>query len=159
MDNVIKLCSGDGHIIDINADAAKMFPKITTMLNDNKSENCYANPVRFRDIPATMLRKIVRWAEHHVNDDPAEPKPKSCCDVPDFDKGLFGDTPSNKMSDLLLAANSLKCAKFLSVCCALMASKIKGKSTEEINELFNPSDDEEEFLEVFLRKMAHLNWH
>ena len=134
------LISPDGIKESISLKAGLRSELIKMMLEINPDSN--EIPL---DIKSDILKKIKEYLEHYENEEPLEiekPLPSSnfeeCVSEWDY---TFMDLDKDMIFDLILASNKMDIKSLLELSSAKVASDIKGKSTEEIRQHYNISDD------------------
>jgi S-phase kinase-associated protein 1 len=108
-----------------------------------------------KDVSAPVFRKIIDWCENHKGEpDPVVQRDQLTGErkwftLTPYEK-KFLDVPVEELEDLIMAANALDIKSLYLYGCQTMAAHIKGKSPEEIRELFGMEDDltEEEKSEI-----------
>ena len=134
---------------------AKLAAKQSVLLSDLCASDETHEQVIFPlpNINGVTLYYVIDYLEYHVNN-PSKPLERPLMDklqniVCDFDKEfvfryLISDGVEKEHSlliDVCMAANFLGVQPLLDLTCAAVASMIKGKTTEEIRELFNIEND------------------
>ncbi|CAO4368338.1 unnamed protein product [Caenorhabditis nigoni] len=113
-------------------------------------EQAASTPIQLKNIKGDILKMIMDWCEHHKGepipvDDGAVPKQVN---IPAWDQEMLDGIDNDELFDLILAANYLDIKQLLNYCCKKIALMIKGKSPEEIREIFMiPTDEEDEAAE------------
>ncbi|PIC41258.1 hypothetical protein B9Z55_008741 [Caenorhabditis nigoni] len=112
-------------------------------------EQAKANPFPFENIAGDILQMVVKWCEQHKGKPtPAENKstPKET-NIPEWDKNFLEevDEKEGQLFDLVIAVNYLEIKELLTYCCKQIALMAKGKTPEEMREIFMiPTDEEDE---------------
>lgn len=123
----------------------------SAIANNELKDN--GNIIPVPDVGSAILAKIIEWMTHHVNNPPQKiEKPLKSNDlstiVSDWDN-KFIDIDVNTLFVLMNGTNFMDIPDLLDLCCAKLATIIKGKSAEEIrNKLgiendFTPEEEEE----------------
>jgi len=90
------------------------------------------------------MKKVIEYAEYHWNNKPDEiekPLKGKIEDViSDWDK-KFLEIDQAMLIELIMAANYLNIKDLLDLTCAKVASMLKGKSSEQIREMFGIEND------------------
>ena len=150
----IKLESNDGEMFTVDLEIARKFGIINTMLEDlGEEEQEDEETVPLPNVTSTILQKVIQWVTHH-KDDPALPEDdqKERNDpIPSWDSE-FLNVDQVTLVNLILAANYLDIKKLLDVTCKTVANIIKGKTPEEIREVFNIEKDLSPSEEAQIRK-------
>eukprot|EP00808_Paulinella_micropora_P021522 g19405.t1 len=138
--DIVYLVAKDETRIPVRRKAAQMCGLIAKMtvqeVFDVKVANCSSE----------VLAKVNQYLEHHV-DNPAQAieKPLKSANmleaVSDPWDAEFVDVPQELLFGLIQAANFLEATSLLDLCCAKVASMIKGKTPEQIRETFNITND------------------
>lgn len=133
--------------------------QLSGLLKDTFQESDKSKPVKMREIPSHTLGQIVDYLKHHKGKVSYEiPKPLESSDlkdVKDIDKWdvNFVDIPKEELFHLLLASNYMQITPLLCLCCAKLASLMKGKTPEKIRKLFNIEDNYTKEEEEEVKKM------
>ena len=67
---IIKLKSSDNEVFEVDDSIARMSVTLKTMLDDLGVQENDSDPVPIQNVPAAILKLVIKWAEHH-KDDPA----------------------------------------------------------------------------------------
>lgn len=144
---VIKLVpnDGDGDIIEVPIELAKMSITIKNMLEDFGDN--LDTPIPLTNVTKKITVNIFNnWCKYHFeNDDLKEEKEeddtkKKSTDMCDFDKKFY-EVEQEVVFETILAANYLDIKPLLDSGCKTVANMIKGKSVEELRQLFNIKND------------------
>uniref|UniRef100_A0A0G4HNL3 SKP1-like protein n=1 Tax=Chromera velia CCMP2878 TaxID=1169474 RepID=A0A0G4HNL3_9ALVE len=138
--DLLKLSSSNGQIFQVEPAVACMSKLISNMHEDNATNDTIPLP---RIKPHT-LKKVIDYCSHH-KDNPGRPveepiKPKEMTEVATEWDAEFIDVKLDTIFELLLAANFLDIQGLLDLCCLKMASLTKGKTPQQVRELFKLSD-------------------
>ncbi|CAP21786.1 Protein CBG00496 [Caenorhabditis briggsae] len=126
----------DKVVIKVSAGALQHSALIDGMISNlgYTEEQAKANPFPFDNIDGDILKIAV---ERY--------KPPKQVNVPEWDqKFLEGIDKDGKLFDLVIAVNYLEIKELLTYCCKQVAMMIKGKSPEEIREIYMIPTDEED---------------
>ena len=139
-EDTVTVIPEEGEEMQIPEKVAKMSTLITSMIDDAPDE-----PVPLPNVKKDILLKAVEFCEHHLEDPlPEIEKPlktnKLADVVPDF-YGKFVEIDVEVLYQLILAANYLDVKDLLELCCAQVAALMRGKTIEEIRELFHIEND------------------
>ena len=136
-DNKVIMISSDGQKFEISVKAAMRSQIMKESIMGNNQEEIEFNA---NNIEGDILKKIVEYLEHYENEEPKEierPLPslnfKECVDEWDYN---FIDVDINTIFKIINASNYLNIPPLLELSSAKMASIIKGKTTEEVRQLF-----------------------
>ena len=136
-DNKVIMISSDGQKFEISAKAAMRSQIVKESIIGNNQEEIEFNA---NNIKGDILKKVVEYLEHHENEEPKEierPLPslnfQECVDEWDYN---FIDININTILEIINASNYLNIPPLLELASAKMAYIIKGKTTEEIKQLF-----------------------
>lgn len=98
------------------------------------------------EIKGEILKRCVEYLNHYKDIEPREiPKPlpsENLLEVVDeWDATFISSFDLDTVFDLINASNYLDLRPLLDLCCARIASIMKGKSAEEIRSIFNLEND------------------
>ena len=136
------MISSDEEQFELSAKAAKRSQLVKDSIDESKEDTIEftANKVK-----GNILKKVVEYLEHYKDEEPKEieiplPSPNfsECVDKWDFD---FIDIDLDTIFEIILAANYLDIKPLLELASAKVASLIKGKTTEEVRQLFGITND------------------
>ena len=137
----ITLKSSDGQQFQIDIKSAKRSTYIADLIEEHKGETEFLIP----EVEAKILKKIVEYLIHYKDSEPKEitqPLPKKdfkeCVDDWDYE---YINLQNDTILELMLAANFMDIKPLLELTCAKIASVIKGKSPEEIQNEFKMEKD------------------
>ena len=143
MDRIVKIKSKDGQIFDVTLGTIKKSKLIMTML-EQLGDSTDAIPLP--NVDGSTLKKVIEWLEHHKEEpEPAEEESdplrmRISTDISEWDKEFFTvDQPT--LQAYILAANYLSIKPLLDIGCKTVANMIKGKTTEQLRDLFGLEDD------------------
>jgi S-phase kinase-associated protein 1 len=140
-DNVI-LVSRDGVSFTVSKNVANTLDLIKSMLIEEENEVEIPLP----NVDGKTLEKVIQYCEHYLK----EPmtvleKPLKSANLTKIVQEFYADYIINITDEELLllceAANYLDNKQLLDLCCAQIASFIKGKTVEEIREKFGIVND------------------
>ena len=138
---VILVCENERIPVDIGVVQKSTILK--NMIEDTGKEGEIPIP----NMKLTILKKVIAFCEHYINSDPKEiPKPLKSKDllengIAEWDVSFIEELEVDDLIDLIVAANFLDISSLLNLGCAKMASLIKGKSVEELREMFGIVND------------------
>lgn len=105
-------------------------------------------PVPLHKVSSDVLEKVLEYCEHHKGEpipyvepdaDQGETRRRTT-DIGEWDQS-FIDVDKEMLFELILAANYLDIRSLLDLGCKTVAKLIKGKTPDEIREMFNITDD------------------
>lgn len=139
--NKIKL-SCEGTIIEVDQEIVGKSIILKNMV-DNSDKN---EEIPLPNIKLQTLRKVIEYCEHYKNTEPLEiKKPLPSANLEDYvEEWDFKYIDIEKVEDLInlvVAANFLDIEGLINLSCAKIACHIRGKSVEEIRELFGIEND------------------
>jgi len=137
----LRLVSSDGEKFEVSKKIATSSELVKTMAEGDKEENEIPLP----NVKSAVLRKVVEYMKYHV-DNPAREiekplKSANMSEVVSQWDADFVDVDQEVLFELILAANYMDVKPLLDLCCAKVASMIKGKSPEQIRKTFNIVND------------------
>ena len=138
----ITLISSDSQKFEISQRAAMRSELIKDSIEGSKEDNIEFN---VNEVKGDVLKKVVEYLEHYENEEPKiieRPLPsanlKECLDEWDYN---YIDISLDEIFSIILAANYLDIKPLLELATAAIAGHIKGKSSEEIRNEFNITND------------------
>ena len=141
-DNKVTLISSDSQKFEISVKGAMLSELIKERIQNNKDDHIEFNANQVR---GEVLKKVVEYLEHYKEEKPKEiqkPLPssdlKDCVDEWDYN---FINIELNDVFEIILASNYLNIQPLLNLCSTAIAVKIKGKSTAEIRQILNITND------------------
>lgn len=140
----IKLQSLNGDIFDTDVQVAKCSGLIKTMLEDLGIENNEDDTVvPLPNVSSDILTKVLQWITYH-KDDPEPMKDdedKEIVNFSEWDTEFLNTLDMEVLFELIKAANYLDIKGLLNMTCQNVANMMKGKSAEEIRQIFNIKND------------------
>jgi len=139
---VLKVRSADGDVFEVDLEAACMSNFIKTMVEDEDTDEV----IPLCNVNSTTLGKVIDYCNHHKGNPPAlvqKPLKSSNlidCGISEWDCKYI-DIEQDMIFELILAGNYLDIEGLLDLCCAKVASMIKGRTVEEIRQQFNIRSD------------------
>ena len=150
---MVKLSSKEGTVFQVERKAADQSILLKNLLED-VGENDNAIPLP--NVSADVLKQVLVYCEHYKNIAPTAPllnetpyedgkvkEAKNSNDINEWDlkymKQFEGDR--ELLFQLILAANYLDIKGLLDLGCKTVANQVKGKSTEEMREIFGLTND------------------
>ncbi|XP_053681576.1 S-phase kinase-associated protein 1-like [Sabethes cyaneus] len=142
--NSIKLQSSDGKIFETTVDIVKCSGTLRTM-NHLVLDRTKEDLVPLQNVAAATLEKVLEWATYHKDDpEPIEDADKNSVkrsdDICQWDQDFFR-VDQDALFELVLAANYLDIKALLDTGCKMVANMIKGKTPEELRQIFNVKND------------------
>jgi S-phase kinase-associated protein 1 len=137
----VKLIPEEGEAIEVEEDIAVMSVLVKSMIDDSGAEEDIPLP----NVKKTTLDRVIEFCQHH-KDEPLQEiekplKTNNIKDVVSTWYGEFVDVKIEELYEIILAANYLDIKSLLELTCAAVAAMMKGKSIEEIRDLFNIEND------------------
>jgi S-phase kinase-associated protein 1 len=137
----VELISKDGQRFKVDKEVIQMSGLVKDMLEEEGEED-EAIPVP--NVDSKPLQKVIEYCQYHYKN-PAEEiekplKGKIEDVICDWDK-KFLEIDQSLLIELIMAANYLNIKDLLDLTCAKVASMIKGKSPEQIREMFGIEND------------------
>lgn len=103
------------------------------------------DPVPVPDVSSKVIKYIIQFMENYVSDPMKEiEKPLKSTIMKEVVQEWYADfveSADKDMFELILGANFMDIKPLLELTCAYTASKIKGKSPEEIRKIFDVTND------------------
>lgn len=140
-ETMVKLVSSDGQVISVTEDIARMSKTLSQMMDDLGLEDLDGG-IPLVNISHATLLKIVEWCTHHKDDPPLpdDAPAKHTGEISDWDKE-FTNVEQEALFEILMASNYLDIKGLLHLVLATIAFMIKGKTTEELREIFGIEGD------------------
>jgi len=144
---LIELVSGDDHKFEVQSKYLMMSGLLKNMLEeieDDGEEEEDASTVPVPNVNENALQKVIEFCKHHYkNKMKAIEKPlrkdfKECVSEWDFE---FIRINEEFLIELIMAANYLDLKDMLELGCAKVASMLKGKTAQQIREMFGIEND------------------
>lgn len=149
----IPIIDKNGNRIAIKRKALEMFTPYVDMI-DQLGEEAYANGIPNQYTEPETLEKIVEWCTHHMNDPKEFPddSPGQKAYLEEHASGAFDETfmagiSNEELPYLISQVNHLQISSMLTALNREFASRIKGKSPEQIRNTFEmgpPLSEEEQ---------------
>ena len=152
-DNKVIMISSDEQKFEISAKAAMRSQIVKESIIGNNQEEI---EFKVNNIKGDILKKVIEYLEHYENEEPKEierPLPslnfEECVDGWDYN---FIDIDLDTIFEVILASNYLNIPPLLELASAKMASIIKGKTSEEVRQIFGiqnefTPEEEEQIIE------------
>ena len=135
------LCEGEK--LDVDLEVVQKSTILKNMIEDTGKEGEIPIP----NIQLPILKKVLEFCDHYRNSTPKEikkplvSKELSENGVDDWDAKFIELSNVDDLIDLVVAANFLDIESLVNLGCAKIATLIKGKSVEEIRDVFNIQND------------------
>jgi len=141
-EKMLVLLSSDNQSLEVQQAVAERSMLIKNLLADIPNAD---EPIPIPNVNETILKKVMEWCEHHVNDAPTAADDdtdtrKKTTEIDDWDQ-KFMNVDQEMLFEIILAANYLDIKPLLDVGCKTVANMIKGKSPDEIRKTFNIQND------------------
>ena len=142
MSKTLTLNSSDNIKVTIDSKSAERSVLLKGLLQDYSVENEIPMP----DINGEILKKCVEYMIHYKETDPKEiPRPLPSSNLLDvteeWDVNFISGGDLDSVFDVINAANYLDLKALLDLSCAKIASIMKGKTADEIRNIFNLEND------------------
>lgn len=150
MSKPLTLTSSDGIKVTIDEKSASRSTVIKGLLQDFQEDREIPMP----EVRGDVLKKVVEYLIHYRDSEPREiPKPLPSANLievtDEWDVTFINAIDLDTTFDVINAANYMDIKPLLDLACAKVASVMKGKTAEEIRNMFNIECDltEEELKE------------
>lgn len=137
---MIKILTSDEFEIEIPLKIANMSKTIKNMIEE--MEDC-DSIIPIHDVTKEVFEQIIVYCNHHLNDPEdkrTEKEKKRTDNISEWDKE-FCSIDKESLFKIINAANYLDISGLLEITCKTIANMIKGKSPEEIREMFGIEND------------------
>ncbi|KAJ3413978.1 hypothetical protein HDV05_007267 [Chytridiales sp. JEL 0842] len=142
----VKLTSSDGKEFTVEKAVAERSILLKNMLEDVGDAD---TPIPLPNVKGDILKKVIDYCIHH-KDDPAAPieedkdafdsTRKRTDDIDEWDAAYI-KVGNEELFEIILAANYMDIKPLLDLGCKTVANMIKGKTAEQIREMFNIEND------------------
>ncbi|GMP39475.1 hypothetical protein CsSME_00010293 [Camellia sinensis var. sinensis] len=129
--NIIELKSSDGETFEVEEALAIELQTIKCMIEDGFADTSIPLP----NVTGKILAMVIEYCKRHVDSSTFDDKIAED-ELKNFDTE-FVKVDHGTLFDLILAANYLNVKSLLDLTCQTVADKIKGKTPEELNKMFN----------------------
>ncbi|KAL0490036.1 S-phase kinase-associated protein Skp1 [Acrasis kona] len=138
----VKLTSRDKQVFEVEREIIQMSGLVRDMLEEGDEDDVPTIPVP--NVDSKPLERVIEYCKHH-HKNPAEEiekplKGKIEDVISEWDK-KFLEIEQSLLIELIMAANYLNIKDLLDLTCAKVASMMKGKSPEQIREMFGIEND------------------
>lgn len=141
-EKLVELVSKDEQTFKVPRDVVMQSGLVKDMLEENEGDDVPSIPLP--NVESKALAKVIEYIKHHHNnkaDEIEKPLKGKIEDViSKWDKS-FLEIDQSLLIELIMAANYLNIKDLLDLTCAKVASMIKGKSPEQIREMFGIEND------------------
>jgi len=141
MTKVVLVC--DGEKLSVDLDVVNKSTILKNMIEDTGKDGDIPIP----NIQLPILKKIIEFCEHYKSSNPKEiRKPLASSkltenNVDEWDAAFIEMEKVDDIIDLVIAANFLDIESLVALGCAKIATFIKGKTVEEIRDVFGIQND------------------
>ena len=141
VDDTLFLVTQELEKVPVAKKIAVMSELVSTMVEGDKEEKDIPLP----NVKKVILEKIISYMKYHVDSPSKEiEKPLKSANmnevVSQWDAD-FCDVDQETLFEMILAGNYMDIKSLLDLCCAKVASMIKGKTPEQIRKTFNITND------------------
>ncbi|KAI1179332.1 E3 ubiquitin ligase SCF complex, Skp subunit [Nemania sp. FL0916] len=148
-DSMVTVVSKDKVEIKVSLRAIQQSITIGTMLSVLDATKTAGQSIPVPAVTGRILTKVVEWCEHHREDPVATVDATGhsshddlkVTEMPAWDAEFFNIIDKNMVLHIINAANYLEIPLLQQYGCKTMASRIKGKTTEEMRALLNIEND------------------
>ena len=142
MSKNITIISSDGQNITIDEKSAKRSKLLNGVLLDFKEDSEVPTP----SVRGEVIKKVVEYLTHYMESEPKKiPKPlpsTNLLDVTDeWDVTFINSVDLDFTYEIINAANYMVINSLLDLACAKLSALMKGKTVEEIRQMFNIESD------------------
>ncbi|XP_034677834.1 SKP1-like protein 1 [Vitis riparia] len=134
MAKTVNLKSSDGHIFTVEEAVALQCQTIKNVVEDTGDDE-----VLLPKVNGKTLAKVMEYCEKHAKE-PSGLDQKKVDEMKKWDME-FVDVDQAVLYDMLMAANYLSIAGLIELICMKAADMIRGKSPEQIREIFKIEND------------------
>ncbi|KEH23692.1 putative S-phase kinase-associated protein [Medicago truncatula] len=134
---MITLKSYDNEIFEVPEAVALESQTIKHMIEDD----CADNAIPVQNVTGKILAKVIEYCKKHVQVASADEKPSESEEYLKNWDADFVKVDKETLFELILAANYLDIKSLLDLTCQSAADMMKGKTPEEMREMFNIKND------------------
>jgi S-phase kinase-associated protein 1 len=139
---MIKILSSDDQVFEVEENVLFQSTLIKNIVSDLDASD---QAIPLQNVTSVILKKIIKYAEHHKDDETVEEDEGTDSTITDEWDIEFMKLDKDVIIEIILAANYLDMKNLLNLGCKTIANMIKGKSVEEIREILDlPEDPVEE---------------
>ncbi|GAP86302.1 putative E3 ubiquitin ligase complex SCF subunit sconC [Rosellinia necatrix] len=147
---MVTLIGRDSVEVQATLQAVKKSVTIDTMLTVLDEEKTTGMPIPVPGVPGDILKKVMEFCEHHLEDKPedegAEDDDEAIWDsekIPELSEwdAAYLDVDKDTLFQIANAANYLEIPLLLKYAVNMVASRLVGKTTEEMREFLNIESD------------------
>ncbi|OQR82100.1 S-phase kinase-associated protein 1A [Thraustotheca clavata] len=135
---VVKLVSKEGDAFEVSREAACISGLVKSIIGDDDE---YDDEVPLINVDTKVLIHIIDFCKHYHTEPMAElERPLKSQDLYDLVSewyAKFVDMDKDELFDLILAANYMDIKVLLDLACAKVATLVRGKTSDEIREMFH----------------------
>ena len=131
-EDLIVLQSQDGTEFTTTINAMKKSETITNLVEDAGTDN----PVPLPNVTSNILQLVVEWCKYHT-DNPEQ----TTTSISEWDLDYCSRMDQATLFEIILAANYLDIAELLDLTCKTIANIVKGKTPDQIREIFKIERD------------------
>lgn len=139
----VAIAGSDGQVFVVENDAAMMSLTLKHLMDDvfatDDHEGREEQVLPVPNVDGRTLKRVLEYCERYV-----EASRKSDEDVKSWDADFIRELVSEeeqRLYDVVLAANYLNVSPLLDLTCQHIASMIKGKTSEQIRDMFHIDND------------------
>ena len=137
----IQLVSKDNQVFTVNARSIILSSLIQDMIEENEDE---MPRIPVPNVEGKTLEKVIEYCNYHYDKPIEEIEKPLKGDVNDYicewDK-KFLEMEQHVLIDVIMASNYLNIKSLLDLTCAKIASMIRGKSPQQIRDIFGIEND------------------
>lgn len=133
---MVTLKSSDGHLYEVEVSVANRSMMLRNMIDDTGSSDI----IPLSNISGSILAKVIEFCKRREE---ATIQSDSIVSIPMISKfdQEFVDVDKGTLFELILAANYLCIEDLMDLTCMAAAQLIRGKSIDDIREIFNIEND------------------
>jgi len=140
---MITLVTSDEEIFTVEKPVAMRSQMLRSMLEDFPDSS--SGPIPLPNVSSSVMAKVLEYCNHHKNDpwptaDSEDDSRRKNSEIGEWD-AKFIQVDQEMLFEIILAANYLDIKPLLDVGCKTVANMIKGKTPEQIRNLFNIQND------------------
>ena len=145
MVKTVKLGASDNQVFVVPKEVADWSQTVKNMVEDlADADEDTGEIVPLPNVSSKVLARVIEYCTYHVEADrktEGDKPSKTEAEVAAWDAVFIGDFDQTMLFDIVLAANYLNIKSLLDLSCQRIASMMKGKTADQIREMFNIKND------------------
>ncbi|EGT38158.1 hypothetical protein CAEBREN_19269 [Caenorhabditis brenneri] len=141
LDLIYTLISSDGEQFQADGHSLKLSKVLSLAAKCLQSTE---TTIHVEKVKGDTLKRVLEWCENHKDDGPYVSKCGPGLRLPHWDFRWLKSLDNQQLFDLITATNDLQMKQLMDYSCKTVANMAKGKSPEQLRQIFGILTDEEE---------------